>query len=219
MAIFSTLGSLIGSSAAAGKMKEGIDYGKGIWGDVKDNFKPWMDSGAQAAQETWNLLKPGSGADMPTHAQFGVDRIMNPANPFDPNAIGENFQTSPGYQFMMDEGMANINASAAAKGGLLSGATLRAGQQHATGLANQDYWNFINQTQQGMQLDTAQRQQQFANIFGVSGQGLQAAGTQGQLGVQHAGNVMNTTAQMGATQGQGISNAFGAIGKFFNPFG
>lgn len=54
------------------------------------------------------------------------------------------FQTSPGYDFAFDEGMRATEGSAAARGGLLSGGTLKALQARGQGLANQEYGSYLD---------------------------------------------------------------------------
>lgn len=50
-----------------------------------------------------------------------------------------NFEESPGYQYRKQQGMDGIQSSAAASGGLLSGATLKALNNHNNNLASQEY--------------------------------------------------------------------------------
>lgn len=54
------------------------------------------------------------------------------------------FQTSPGYDFAFDEGMRATEGSAAARGGLLSGGTLKALEARGQGLANQEYGSYLD---------------------------------------------------------------------------
>jgi hypothetical protein len=54
------------------------------------------------------------------------------------------FTTSPDFQFTLGQGQDAINRSAAARGGLLSGAAVKAGQTYATGLADQNFGNYVN---------------------------------------------------------------------------
>jgi hypothetical protein len=49
------------------------------------------------------------------------------------------FEQDPGYQFRMQEGQRAINQSAAARGSMLSPATVKALQQYSSGLASQEY--------------------------------------------------------------------------------
>ena len=53
-------------------------------------------------------------------------------------------QNAPGYQFAKQQGMQGIERSAAARGGLLTGGTLKALDAYNTGLANQTYGDVFN---------------------------------------------------------------------------
>lgn len=55
----------------------------------------------------------------------------------------QTFTQSPGYQFQLQQGNKGINQSAAAQGGLLSGATLQALGQYNQGVANQSYNQYL----------------------------------------------------------------------------
>lgn len=56
----------------------------------------------------------------------------------------EQLAQTPGYQFALAEGNKGIMASSAARGGLLSGASIKAAQRFATGLADNTYMNQAN---------------------------------------------------------------------------
>jgi hypothetical protein len=53
-------------------------------------------------------------------------------------------QMDPGYQFRLSEGMKALDRTAASRGGLLSGATLKGAQRYGQGLASQEYGNAYN---------------------------------------------------------------------------
>lgn len=54
------------------------------------------------------------------------------------------FFTSPDYSFNLQQGQQAVDRSAAARGGLLSGAAVKAGQRFASGLASNEYNNYVN---------------------------------------------------------------------------
>lgn len=60
-------------------------------------------------------------------------------------ASGQVLQSSPQYQFAMQQGIEGLDASAAASGGLLSGGHLAAILNYSQGLASQQYNNVYNQ--------------------------------------------------------------------------
>lgn len=65
----------------------------------------------------------------------GVGNLMDPSR----------FTSSPGYKYALDQSSRAIQDSAAGAGGLYSGATGKALQENAIGLANQDFNNWWNQ--------------------------------------------------------------------------
>jgi hypothetical protein len=54
------------------------------------------------------------------------------------------FFTSPDFQFNVAEGQQAIDRSAAARGGLLSGAAVKEGQRYASGLASREYGSYVD---------------------------------------------------------------------------
>jgi hypothetical protein len=86
------------------------------------DLAPWRTTGGQALGASADLL----GLNGPDAAA---------------TAMG-NFQQSPGYQWSMDQGMRAVDAGAAARGMLRSGATLKAEQTFGTGLADQEFSNY-----------------------------------------------------------------------------
>lgn len=54
------------------------------------------------------------------------------------------FTTSPDFQFNLGQGQDAINRSAAARGGLLSGAAVKAGETFASGLAGNEFNSYVN---------------------------------------------------------------------------
>lgn len=66
----------------------------------------------------------------------------------DPNTRAADFAKTPGYQFALEQGLGAIDRGAAARGGLISGATVKDAQKYGTGLASQTYDNYINQLQE-----------------------------------------------------------------------
>jgi hypothetical protein len=92
------------------------------------------------------------------------------------DAAMANFQSSPGYQFQLDQGLRAVDAGAAASGMLRSGATLKAEQTFGQGLANTDFGQYFSRLNALSTLG--------AN---AAAGGAQTAGTAAQLD-QSAGN-------------------------------
>ena len=72
---------------------------------------------------------------------YGVARPGGPANP---TANYSAFEKSPGYEFRMKEGMNALQSSAAARGKLLSGTTLKGITDYAQGRASDEFNSYTN---------------------------------------------------------------------------
>lgn len=125
------------------------------------------------------------------------------------NFSAQDFQADPGYAFRMSEGMKALERSAAARGGLLSGATLRGTQRFGQDLASQEYQNAFNR----FQANRAAQAQEYANAFNRfqaeranTLSPLQTLAGQGQAGAQQA-------AQASQAYTTGAGNALGAYGS------
>ena len=85
---------------------------------------------------------------------------------YDPASAMKNFgaadfQTDPGYAFRLSEGMKALDRTAASRGGLLSGATLKGAQRYGSDLASQEYGNAYNR----FQANRATQSQEYQNAF------------------------------------------------------
>lgn len=108
------------------------------------------------------------------------------------------FQTSPGYQFRLDQATKNLQASQAARGGLLSGGAAKELTQYSQGIASDEYGNYIN------------------NLFGLAGIGQQAATNMGNIEIGAGSQIAGYNQAAGLAQAQGYANQGSAIGGAFN---
>jgi hypothetical protein len=112
-----------------------------------------------------------------------------------------NFQTDPGYQFQLDQGLQALNRTHAAAGNLSSGNADTDAIKYGTGLANQSYGSYVSRLApylQGQQAATAGA----AGVATGLGQGLNSS-YQGQGAAANA----NYT-------GQGASNAAATMNEY-----
>jgi hypothetical protein len=106
----------------------------------------------------------------------------------------------PGYAFRMSEGMKALDRSAASRGGLLSGATLKGAQRYGQDLASQEYQNAFNR----YQTSRTNTLNPFASLAGVAQSSANTLGTAaGQFGQQMGSNII----------GAGNAAAAGQIGS------
>jgi hypothetical protein len=139
-------------------------------------YQPYQQFGTESTNRLATLmgLRPGEGSgslmEMPTMAQLQMD---------------------PSYAFRERQGMQALQNSAAARGGLLSGNTLKGIQDYSQGLASTEYGNAYNRFM-------ANRANQVAMLQGGVGTGMNAA--------QGAGNAYLNT-------GSNLANVYGNVGQ------
>ena len=82
--------------------------------------------------------------------QVGVNALPDlvAASQYTPFGL-EQFQADPGYGFRLKEGIRALENSAAARGGLLSGNTMRGITRFGQGLASEEFGNAFNRYQAG----------------------------------------------------------------------
>ena len=107
---------------------------------------------------------------------------------FNQNFTGQDTYSDPSYQFRLQQGQNAIQSSAAAQGGLLSGATLKALQNYGQESASQEYGNAYNR----FNADQTNRYNRLSNLVGV---GQNAAAQVGNAGAQTSQAIANNTMQ------------------------
>lgn len=137
--------------------------------------------------------------------QAGVNALakLQTASEYTPFGM-QQFQQDPGYAFRMSEGMKALERSAAARGGLMSGATGKALQRYGQDLGSQEYMNAFNRYQ-------AERQARLGPLQSLAGVGQTATQALGGAASQYGSNVGNI--MMG--QGQTAANAALARGSAY----
>lgn len=191
MSLFGDIAGFIGAEDAEdaqfGASQQSLALQREMFDEAKKNYAPY--------------LKFGGSADILTRL-YGLD-----GQPADPSA----FTASPGYQFRLDEGAGAIESSAAARGGLFSGATAKALQDFGQKSASQEFDNYVQR------------------LFGMSQMGQSAAGGisgAGQNFANASGNILGTMGQnqanakisqanaLGGVADAGLAGLFGGMGGF-----
>lgn len=149
-------------------------------------FQREMADRARADQADWLNMGKNKLAELGQRTAAGGDLSRS---------FGmSDFQTDPGYQFRMAEGMKGMTNSAAARGGLLSGAALKAASNYNQMGASAEYGNAYNRFQTS-QTNQFNRLASLANVGQVAAN--QNAGNAMQLGQSVGNNMMMTGQQMG----------------------
>jgi hypothetical protein len=152
---------------------------------IRSDFAPYRDAGASALSRYADAMGLNGAA---ARDQFRTD-----------------FRTDPGYGFAFDEGMRATEGSAAARGGLLSGGTLKALQRRGQGMADQQYGSYLDR------------------FYNLANMGQNSAAQTGQFGSQSAGRQGAYALDAGAARAGGYLSAAqgvnGAISNGLNFYG
>ena len=105
---------------------------------------------------------------------------------FNQTYTGQDTYNDPSYQFRLQQGQDAIQSSAAAKGGLLSGATLKALQDFGQQSASQEYGNAYARF-------NADQTNRYNRLSTLAGMGQNAAVQTGNAGLQTGQAVANNT--------------------------
>lgn len=196
MGFFSGLGSIgagIGGLFGGHKedpSKKANEYISKIPGQTAPYYQPYINA----------------GKDMLPQLQSQYFGLMN-----DPggmlNKMGASYQQSPGFKFALDQALGAAGRGAAAGG--MAGSPMHEQENMgvATGLANQDYYNWLG------------------NVTGLFGQGLQGGQNIANMGQQASGSMADMIAQSLAQQaaykyqGQAAKNASNPWGNIFGGAG
>jgi hypothetical protein len=123
------------------------------------------------------------------------------------------FQADPGYAFRMSEGMKGLERSAAARGGLLSGAALKGIQRYGQDLGSQEYMNAFNryQTERNARLNPLQ------SLAGVGQTSTNQLGAAGQSMASGVGEAIGAAGQARASGYMGGASALTqGLGSYMN---
>jgi hypothetical protein len=171
------------ADTSAAVSREATDLQRQMYYEGVARQQPWL----QAGQIALNKLVP----EATNYQNFGM----------------EQFKQDPGYAFRMSEGMKALENSAAARGGLLSGAAMKGIQRYGQDMASQEYMNAFNryQVEREARLNPLQSLagvgQTTANALAAGGQGF--AGNVNQLAMMNMtnqGNLALTSGNIRASQ-------------------
>jgi hypothetical protein len=210
IAAVATVGSsLIGSKAsrdASSAQQQAASQASDVQRDIFERQvelqEPFREAGLKGQNRLMELLGLGEDKTAPgfgkyATAEFGMDQ----------------FKADPGYAFRMSEGMKALERSAAARGGLMSGATLKGITRYGQDAASQEYQNAFNR----FQAERAGTLNPFQALAGTAQTSANVLGQQaGQLGQQLGSNIIGAgNAQASGYMGQANAIA-GGLGQGLN---
>jgi hypothetical protein len=197
------------AGSAVGSIAGGI-----IQGNAANNA---AQAQAQAAAQATALQKQvydQSRQDWQPYQQAGTQALSQLQDPSLLKSFGaSDFQQDPGYQFRMDEGQKALERSAAARGGLMGGATAKALTQYGQNFASNEYQNAYNRFNQD-------QQNRFGRLSSLTGYGTMANQSLGQAGQSYANNAgqnmigaANGAAGASMASGNAFSGALSGLAK------
>ena len=199
--------SIYSANKAADAQREGIAASTAAQQKAFDEQKalnaPFREGGITAQNRLLTVLglRPAEGS--------GV--TVDPNSPDFGKYAGDfgmkDFEADPGYAFRLKEGMRGLENSAAARGLLSSGSTLKGITDYGQGIASQEYGNAYNRYQ-------TNRANQLNPLTGILGMGQTAtnntstaAGQLGQGLAQGAAATGNVNASAYMNTGNALTNA------------
>ena len=188
-------GAAIGASGAKSAAKTQADAAL----EVQKMYEPFREAGTGAVSQLSDLLAPGGDLTKTWDKSFQAPTTTD----------------DPGFQFRLDQGNQAIQRSAAARGGLTSGGTVKAIDRYSQDLASQEYQNAWNRSL--IQYNTAynefqtNQENQYRRLMGLTEVGVQGAGGAGQA-ITQAG-AATASGQVGSANAWsgGISGATSSI--------
>jgi hypothetical protein len=198
--------SLYGASQAANAQENAAQQSaaaqRAMFDKQVELQEPFRQAGLTGQNQLLTLLGLGGDKTAPGYGKYARDFGM------------EDFTADPGYAFRLSEGMKGLNAQAAARGGMISGAALKAATNYGQQAGSQEYANAFNryQTNRSNQLNPLQSlmgagqssTNQLTGAAGNLGQGLGQAAVAG--GNAQASGYLNQANTINNALSQGVSS-------------
>lgn len=157
-----------GTQAGAARHAEDLQYQ--MYQQQREDQQPWREAGTQA-----------------------LSQMQDPY--FQKNFSMSDFNEDPGYQFRMQQGQQALEASAAARGGLMGGNFGTALTQYGQNFASNEYQNAYNRF-------TNNQNQRYGRLTTLAGMGQNATNSMGAASQNYANNAGNIMMNNGNAQAQ-----------------
>ena len=187
--------SIYGSSQASKAQRDAANQANAtqreMYNQQREDLSPYASTGIEAQNQLRSYLGLGGDTTAPGYGKYAGDFGT------------QDFTADPGYAFRLSEGMKGLNAQAAARGGMISGAALKAATNYGQQAGSQEYQNAFNRYQ-------TNRTNQIAPLQTLIGSGQASAAGQaaaaGNYGTAAAQNI-NNAGQATASGYVGMTNA------------
>ena len=192
------------ASDAAGQAnaqnQRGLDLQREMFDEQKRLSEPYRQAGLTGQNRLMELLGLGGNTGATGYGQYARDFGM------------QDFQQDPGYQFRLGEGLKAMSRQAGARGGLISGQTMKGMEDYRQNAASGEYQNAFNRYQ-------TNRQNQLAPLGSLMSSGQAAAVGQAAQAGQYGANASNMLSQMGVNTGGATLAGSSAYGKAIGDIG
>lgn len=190
-------------TSALGKLESVYGLGDGTDWEAFVKADPWREADWRANYPDMSMADYGKynyqydvqrgRKDNPNYAGMDLSQFKT-----QPGAQFSDFYASPGYQFRLSEGQKAIERSAAARGGLNSGATMKALERFAQGTASDEFNRYVG----GLQ--------------SMAGLGQNAQNATTAAGQQSSQNIINAYGNAGNARASSYANTGSAINSGIN---
>ena len=171
------------------------------YAQTRADQEPFRQAGMTSQNRLMELMGIGGNAGAEGYGRYGRDFSM------------QDFQQDPGYGFRLSEGLKGLDRQAAARGGLISGAALKAATRYGQEMGSQEYQNAFNryQTNRSNQLNPLQ------SLMGAGQTSTNALGQAGQQYANNAGQMYQNAGEARASGYMGQANALsGGVSQYMN---
>lgn len=201
-------------------MREAARIQQQQYQQTRQDLSPYMQAGGQAVGQLGSMLSSGQltptmsaqggmqyTQGLPQYQEFGISPMQQYQQASQP--LNVNMSQDPGYQERMRAGINALEGSAAARGGLFSGATGRGITDYAQQQASQEYQNAYNRAA----LERQNQQQAYSTAYAqnLQGQGQQYSQALGSAQLQNQAYNQALQNEL-AQQGQQYNQLYGMAG-------
>jgi len=173
------------AKAQRAAINEAINEQNRSFEDIRGYESPYVTGGAASQNRLMELLGLGGDTASADYGKYGQDFSMS------------DFEQDPGYAFRMSEGLKALDRQAAARGGLISGAALKASQRYGQDMASQEYQNAYNRYR-------TNRADQLNSLINMRDTGVGAVNRLGNQRSNVATNISNLRVGKGDVKAAGI---------------
>lgn len=174
-----------------------------VLGKQEGAYNPYQEAGLAGQNRLREYLGIGGDTNAQGYGQYASAE-------FTPEAFAAG--QDPGYAFRMKEGLKAVDAQAAARGGLISGAALKASQRYGQDMASQEYQNAFNRYQTS-RTNTLSPYQALQGVGMGAASGLSnAAGNYGSTSIGALGGYGTAAGNAYGGYGNAAGSAYGALG-------